>query len=416
MNRTAKLYYVLGQNVSVDEMQIVYSGRHVKLQYMPAKPHKWCFLVYGLCDSDSGFLHNFVVYQGSTTPIGKMDGLGSYDNVVFQLVLGASNFARHTHVIFMDNLFSSVKLFHLLKQRGFNCIGTMRTNKRALSAALKAKAQSFKSSKVVKGTIFMQMLDLGGDGNIYAIVWKDKKPVKLLSTIEGHLGAGFKTWERKEKIPKPTQVMMYNGNMGGNDKHDQHHSNYRIRMKSVKWPRAFYNHFVTTAVVQAWLTRKQSVLFRSKNLASHAASLTAPKKKQTHLQFIKELVDGLLAPHLINIKAVRKPSSCVSQASMDVKQGFARAKGKKRKSPELAMRLDLEHHHSMCWLPKKGKANDRRVGCVVCTQRTGFGCSTCSVALCMPRAGDDVMSPCQEEFHTLSDRQLDVVMKEHRKK
>ena len=56
-----KACYAPKQHLSVDEGMVAFKGRHTAVQYNPSKPIRRGLKVWMLCDSQSGFCHNFQV-------------------------------------------------------------------------------------------------------------------------------------------------------------------------------------------------------------------------------------------------------------------------------------------------------------------------------------------------------------------
>ena len=53
------------KNVSIDKSLIGYEGRGLTIQYIPNKHHHWfSFKFFCLCGSESGYTHNFSIYEG----------------------------------------------------------------------------------------------------------------------------------------------------------------------------------------------------------------------------------------------------------------------------------------------------------------------------------------------------------------
>ena len=74
------------------------------------------------------------------------------------------------YVISMDNFFTFVGLFEELASMQIYAIGTVRTNRISLPSALK-NTRAFKN--ILQGTLKWRMV---------CVLWKDNKPVLLLST------------------------------------------------------------------------------------------------------------------------------------------------------------------------------------------------------------------------------------------
>ena len=94
---------------SVVEIMVAFKGRSILKQYIPAKPKKWGFKLWGRCSS-TGFLHDFDVYQGRGTGIDgdNMEACGLGGSVVLQLCQSISS--GHNYKIFADNYFSNFRM------------------------------------------------------------------------------------------------------------------------------------------------------------------------------------------------------------------------------------------------------------------------------------------------------------------
>ena len=71
---------------------------------------------------------------------------------------------------------------------------------------------------------------------LLAMVWKDKRNIRMLSTMHTSeiRGSGKRDRTGAEK-QKPACVIEYNALMGGVDKSDQLAANHRAARKSLKW-------------------------------------------------------------------------------------------------------------------------------------------------------------------------------------
>nr|XP_047132561.1 piggyBac transposable element-derived protein 3-like [Hydra vulgaris] len=103
------------ENQSVDEIMVAFKGRSFLKQYVPNKPNKWGFKLWGRCGV-SGYLYDFDLYQGKE--IKKKDeysphGIGA--SVVIKMTSTLPE--NHIFKIFADNYFSSLPLLDELKKR-----------------------------------------------------------------------------------------------------------------------------------------------------------------------------------------------------------------------------------------------------------------------------------------------------------
>ncbi len=55
----------------------------------------------------------------------------------------------------------------------------------------------------------------------------------------------------------PTIIAHYNEGMGGTDNFDQKISYYRSTLKSVKWQKKIYSHFITCSLINAHILYKE---------------------------------------------------------------------------------------------------------------------------------------------------------------
>jgi F0F1-type ATP synthase alpha subunit len=78
----------------------------------------------------SGFVYDFLIYQGASTEIKKIyQAFGSGAATVMQLVerLKANQTGRYA--LYFDNYFSTYNLFQYLESKGIMAIGTLRINR-----------------------------------------------------------------------------------------------------------------------------------------------------------------------------------------------------------------------------------------------------------------------------------------------
>ena len=100
------------------------------------------------------------------------------------------------------------------------------------------------------------------DGNMVATLWKDKRPVAVLSTLTntkpemGEAERKAPGGMKKVSIPKP--VLRYNESMGGVDLADQLHSYYPVGRPSVRWWRYICWWLLQTAMINSFLIWKHS--------------------------------------------------------------------------------------------------------------------------------------------------------------
>lgn len=105
---------------------MLWKGRLVFKQYIPSKRHRFDVKLFILCDCDTKFILNFIVYTGAETEIDNYSELGMAGSTVLTLM---QNYLKRNHTLFVDSWFSSPILFErLLKQKTKAC-GTLRKNR-----------------------------------------------------------------------------------------------------------------------------------------------------------------------------------------------------------------------------------------------------------------------------------------------
>lgn len=57
------------QNLCIDESLLLYKGRLSFKQYIPSKRNRFGIKSFVLCDNQSGFVQDFIIYNGSLTTV-----------------------------------------------------------------------------------------------------------------------------------------------------------------------------------------------------------------------------------------------------------------------------------------------------------------------------------------------------------
>ncbi|KAJ8937810.1 hypothetical protein NQ314_011716 [Rhamnusium bicolor] len=118
------------QYLFVDEQLCATKGRHYIRQYLPAKPHKWGYKLYMLCETD-GFSYKFEIYTGdeNNPKYRKPEepDLGSSTNIVLHLCRNVPH--NQNYRVYFDNFYASISLaVHLAKYR-ILCFETLRRSR-----------------------------------------------------------------------------------------------------------------------------------------------------------------------------------------------------------------------------------------------------------------------------------------------
>ncbi|XP_064614523.1 piggyBac transposable element-derived protein 3-like [Liolophura sinensis] len=233
---------------------IPFKGRSLLRQYLPKKPKKWGFKLWGRCDA-SGFLHDFNVYQGKGTGIEAdgADGCGLGGNVVLQL---CSSLERDRgYKIFADNYFSNFNLAVEMKNRGFQYTGTVNKN-RLHNAPLESDKDLAKRGRGSYDTVTLK------EGNLALLKWQDNKTVTMMSTyLSAEPLTKVKRYDRAQKarieVDRPAVITVYNKNMGGVDLLDMMCTLYKRQIKGRRWYLYIFYHTLTICVVNSWFLYKR---------------------------------------------------------------------------------------------------------------------------------------------------------------
>lgn len=246
-----RTYYVPGMQVSIDERMVAFKGRCGMKQYIKNKPTKRGFKIWVLADSKTGYTYTFEIYTGKRLTKTK-NGLG-YD-VVMSLKHDLFNQGYH---LYIDNFYSSLKLFQDLFTQGCFCTGTVRDNR-------------IGNSKKCQSKILPKNAPRGSskwyrDGQLVYVKWKDTKEVTIMSTY--WQATGTNTVKRKKKsdgsyvvqnVNIPPPIADYNQNMGGVDLSDQLIKYYNAVKKTKKWWKVLFYHFIDMSIVNGFILYKMS--------------------------------------------------------------------------------------------------------------------------------------------------------------
>ncbi|KAH9631334.1 hypothetical protein HF086_007669 [Spodoptera exigua] len=164
------------------------------------------------------YLRRFEVHAGHETSA-VQEGHDPVSEIVPALVLKLLNGLEHKgHTIWMDNFYNSPALARELKVRGFDCVGTLRTNRQFVPSQLASITKKKRVGQMIGCT----------SGDVDLMVWRDKNRVAFVSTYHGVATS------RCRDTLKPTVVQDYNICIGGVDRKDQQIAIYPIERRRTK--------------------------------------------------------------------------------------------------------------------------------------------------------------------------------------
>lgn len=167
------LYINAYKNVAIDESLMLWKGRLLFKQYIPSKRHRFGVKLFILCDCKTGAILDFIVYTGSDTEIDHITEQGISGSIVLTLL---KPYLGKGHSVFLDNWYSSPKLYDELHKQKTGACGTIKKNRKNFP----------EFENLEKGEI----MHLHND-NLMAIKWQDKRDVHIFTP------SGF--WSNKEK-------------------------------------------------------------------------------------------------------------------------------------------------------------------------------------------------------------------------
>ncbi|KAI4474221.1 hypothetical protein M0804_014960 [Polistes exclamans] len=233
--------YVPNKNISIDEALMACRSRLHYIQFIRTKRVRFGIKFYKVCDSQSRYIHNFNIYIGKDKTATGSAGR----NVVFNL-LKESQLLNKGYCLFIDNWYSSPKLFRDLYKRKTNVCGTVRINRKEMSRKLKSHVL-----QQGEATIFTTK-------EMAAIKWKDKKDVVMLTTMHdlSFVKAGKQNRCTGQKNLKPTAVVDYNKYMGGVDVGDQMLSKFHTVRRCKKAYKKMFFYFIDMMLLNTYVIFK----------------------------------------------------------------------------------------------------------------------------------------------------------------
>ena len=343
LNANCQQLYTMAQEVSVDESLVGYLGRYSGIQYMPNKHHhKFGIKLWMLCEASTGYAYHMNMYRGRKR--GEPPEENATYNIVMRLMNPILDLGYH---VFLDNYFSSPKLFRDLYNHSTLATGTCRKNRKGIPPSV--------TKKLNKGDAVASRSQ-----SLLAVGFEDKKHIILLSTSASAQMKDITSRRgRQRRVPHPVDI--YNQNMGGVDLSDMRLYCFLDERKTWKWTKKLFFNLISRMSFNAYILYQSH---RSK------AGLKVIERHAFQIELVKGLVGQVCAP--INKTGRRSLTPA--------------AAGSRLANPR--------SHMKQTKLP-----TGKRRNCVVCTKlqagkrvRTSFVCETCGVALCL--------GACWESYHT----------------
>ena len=280
LRQAFKKYWKTGTHLAVDKTIQRFMGRSKEIINIPSKPTPKGFKIWVL--ANEGYVLNWVYHaKGQNKGDGPQDicdywtkwlGFNQTQAVILDLVSQEDIAKDYSHIVWLDNLFTSARLLAQLDDEGFESAGTVRitkTRREELEAKEGTKAQreqqepnrgldqglaelKTKWNAVLEwGKLYGRLLS---DKRVMEFTWKDQNVVLFMSTVSN----GGKTVKRLRRRPAKTAtnartsraifgemttkeldipefIDMYNHYMNGVDNADQlrcYYNTQRVHIKS----------------------------------------------------------------------------------------------------------------------------------------------------------------------------------------
>lgn len=275
LSRYRKYFYPF-QKLVIDESLMLFKGRLIFKQYIPSKRHRFGIKLFVLCDCETGIVLDMIVYTGTDIDIPKVsknDPTGMSGAIVKRLM---APYMGRGHILYTDNWYTSPALCQFLHDNNTGSCGTARTNRKFMPRfdGQQTKLDDSSSSDTQDDDATH---DHGGrrkkrktkdryvvkekSGKILALMYNDKRPVHLLSTVHRDVTVTTGKTDRRTNRPikKPEMVVDYTQNMRLIDKCDSQLSGTECIRKTVKWYRKLFFHMLDITLLNAynmWLVEK----------------------------------------------------------------------------------------------------------------------------------------------------------------
>jgi hypothetical protein len=239
LNTKFEEVYIPSEYISLDESLLIWKGRLLFKQYVPMKRAR-----YGIKQSvvaeDTGYVYRIKVYTGKEDQEATI--FGNYelsneteaktktDKLVIYMLSGMLN---KGYKLFVDNYYSSQKLFTFLHNHGTNACGTIAKNR---------IPREVKITKIPKGESAAWRCD-----NLLCLKYHDRKEVHMLTTMHDESTTQVPLRSRRSAnnfANKPNCIISYNKHMGGVDRVDQLLQPFNANRKTLKWYRKLVIHFL----------------------------------------------------------------------------------------------------------------------------------------------------------------------------
>ncbi|XP_008184865.1 piggyBac transposable element-derived protein 4-like [Acyrthosiphon pisum] len=230
-------------NLAIDESLILWKGRLSFKQYIKSKRHRFGIKLYVMCDCETDFILNFIVYTGATVYKDPLEDILGKSGVIVKDLM--KPYLNKGYSLFTDNFYTSPQLSMYLHKRKTNTCGTVRKNRKLMPS--------------IEGKLKLGEREARCTDKLLAIHWKDRRDVYMLTSMNTNEMVDTKNIDRKtgKKYLKPQYcVVSYNKNMGAIDKTDMLLSSTECVRRTLKWYKKLFFHIIDMSMLNAYSAYK----------------------------------------------------------------------------------------------------------------------------------------------------------------
>jgi len=263
---------------------ISFKGRHKDKVFMPSKPTRIGFKAFVVCESDTGFLLEWKMYNKDQGKKKK----------ILNTVKSLLSFSRYqSKAVYMDRYYSNKGVFmELLKKEIYAC-GTMDPSRVGITEEMRLEIENLQNEKAI---FYI-------DDRLLLCVWRTRKEKLvsiLLSLIDNSIQNSQRFCiEKKEMIPikRPAILEAYNQNMQGVDYFDRHIRYYSFLNGSKKCYQKIAYYFLEVAILSSYTIYEkecgeENALNRKQYIISIIYSLLDMRKENSYT--VSKLDCGLI--------------------------------------------------------------------------------------------------------------------------
>jgi len=226
LNQAYPKFYNPSEHLAVDKEIVKFQGRVIFRQYIPKKRKRFGIKIYKLC-CESGYTYYMRVYMGKDSCSATDDTTATH---VRHLTCRVESLG---HKLFMDNFFSSPRIFDDLLRRKIHSCGTVWPNRKDMPSDVGTK-----KLKLTKGNEQVRTR-----GNLTVLAWKDRRDVYMLTNMDPPPEEG-KFCDVSKRAVKPQIVARYNRHMGYVDNSDRMANSYSMCQRNFKWTTKLFFHLL----------------------------------------------------------------------------------------------------------------------------------------------------------------------------